>query len=105
MVELWPMVGGCLLYDQHVPSHAVHGHPQVESRGCVRCGEYQEHQLQPRKAVLPEKPVILEDNQVVPDYETGRVGEESKYMGQEMLTECPDWSFWYRKELQEWLNT
>ena len=105
MVQLWPMVGGGLLYDQHVPGHAVHGQPQVECGGGVRRGKHEAHQLQPRKRVLPEKLVILENNQVVPDYQAGWVGEECKYMGQEMLTECPDWSFWYRKELQEWLNT
>ena len=65
------MVGGGLLYDQHVPGHAVHGQPQVECAGGVRRGEHEEHQLQPRKTVLPEKLVILENNQVVPDYQAG----------------------------------
>ena len=28
MVELWSMVGGSLLYNQHVAGHTVHGQPE-----------------------------------------------------------------------------
>ena len=90
VVELRPVVGGGLLYDEHVAGHRVDSQPQLESQEGLAGDATQEQELQPRQEMFRQQRVVPEDDQVVAEQESCRVGEDSEDVGEEVLAPRPD---------------
>ena len=104
VVELRPVVGGGLLYDEHVAGHRVDGQPELESKQGLAGEATQEQELQPGQEMFRQERVVPEDDQEVTEEESCRVGEHSEDVGQEVLAPRPDGTLRQREVEQERLH-
>ena len=105
VVELGPVVGGGLLYDEHVARHRVDSQPQLESKQGLAGEATQEQELQPGQEMFSQQRVVPEDDQVVAEEESCRVGEDSEDVGEEVLAPRPDETLRQREVEEEGLHT
>ena len=105
VVQLRPVVGGGLLYDEHVAGHRVDSQPQLESQEGLAQEATQEQELQPGQEVFRQERVVPEDDQVVAEEESCRVGEDSEDVGQDVLAPPPDGTLRQGEVEEERLHT
>ena len=104
MVKLRAVVGRRLLYDEHVAGHGVDSQPELESQEVVTGEPSQEQELEPGQEMFRQHRVVPEDDQVVAEEESGRVGEHSEDVGEDVLTPGPDGSLRQREVEEERLH-
>ena len=105
VVELGPVVGGGLLYDEHVACHRVDSQPQLDSEEGLAGEATQEQELQPGQEMFRQQLIVSEYDQIVTEQECCRVGEHSEDVGQNVLAPGPDGTFGEREVEQERLHT
>ena len=104
VVELGPVVGGGLLDDEHVAGHRVDCQPQLEGQQGLVGQPAQEEELQPGQEMFRQERVVSEDDQVVAEEESCRVGEHGEDVGEDVLAPRPDKTLRQRQEEEERLH-
>ena len=104
VVELRPMVGGGLLYDEHVPGHGVDSQPELGGQQGLVSQSAQEEELGPGQEVLGQELVLSQDDEVVTEEESCGVGEHSEHLRHHVLAPGPHHTLRHRQVKHEGLH-